>query len=55
MYGIRCPECSGKVHVLNSVPLPIVNRHGRYRECTICGARFYTEESIKRITKPSTV
>ena len=49
--GIRCPECDGKVYVLNSVPLPIVNKHGRYRECTECGVRFYTEETIKRITK----
>jgi len=48
--GIRCPECESKTRVLNSVPVGGLNMHGRYRECTKCGLRFYTEEEIKRIT-----
>lgn len=52
--GIRCPDpdCMGKVRVLNSVPIVDVNSHGRYRECTVCGLRFYTEEVVKRVTTP---
>lgn len=48
--GIRCPECASKTMVLNSVPVGTLNKHGRYRECTVCTLRFYTEEEIKRIT-----
>lgn len=50
--GIRCPECDGKVRVLNSVQIQDQYKNGRYRECKVCGLRFYTEENIVRVTTP---
>lgn len=50
--GIRCTKCDGKTHVKNSVPLPNESIMRRYRECDDCGARFMTEEVIKRQTVP---
>lgn len=50
--GIRCPECNSGVRVLNSVPILNQNVNGRYRECKVCGLRFYTEEKLVRVTTP---
>lgn len=50
--GVRCPECGGRSHVNNSVPVPKESIMKRYRECDNCHTRFLTEETIIRTTVP---
>ena len=49
--AIRCPVCGGQTRVTNSIAIPTMSIHGRYRQCDDCGVKVYTEESIMRVVK----
>lgn len=43
--GIRCPRCSARTRVVDTVHKP-ERRTRRRHECPACGARFSTDERI---------
>lgn len=43
---MTCPNCGGKVRVINSANNTDDNEVYRRRECTVCGSRFYTTEFL---------
>ena len=49
--AIRCPACGGQTRVTNSIAMPTMSIHARYRQCDECGVKVYTEESIMRVVK----
>jgi transcriptional regulator NrdR family protein len=43
---VICPECNGKLTVVDGVHIPDMNEYRRHKVCTQCGRDIYTTEFI---------